>query len=148
MVGQLPSLFSFFAKNTYPQATSRGRAAARARGGGARAGGQYACRDVVAVADARQRGVSTTLLTGGMNAPRRQRGGASASYLPGGSLCLDRTLRWEGLPPLQSGGKPRCDVHPILDKVDVLGMKLTFLLDKILYFCYNRIIKSRIGLLP
>ena len=58
------------------------------------------------------------------------------------------TLRWEGLPPRRSGGKPRCDVHPYLDKVDVLGMKLTFLLDKILYFCYNRIIKSRIGLLP
>ena len=89
MVGQLPSLFSFFVKNTYSQATSRGRAADRARGGGVRAIGQYAGRDVVAVADARQRGVSTTLLTGGMNAPRRQRGGASVSYLVGGSLCSD-----------------------------------------------------------
>ena len=71
------------------QATSRGRAAARAGGGGARAGGQYACRDVVAVADARQRGVSTTLLTGGIHAPRRQRGGASFSYLVGVSFCPD-----------------------------------------------------------
>ena len=33
------------------------------------------------------------------------------------------TLRWEGLPPPWGGGKPRCDVHPYLDKVDVLGMK-------------------------